>query len=64
MSTTLRGIIEEFSPDDRKFIQSKAKQLALDMVRHADSLAEIRTALVMTQDEVARVLNECTKHEG
>jgi len=57
MSTTLRSIIEEFSPDDRKFIQSKARQLAQDMVRHADSLAEVRTALVMTQDEVARVLN-------
>jgi DNA-binding XRE family transcriptional regulator len=27
------------------------------MVRHADSLAEVRNALVMTQDEVARVLN-------
>jgi transcriptional regulator with XRE-family HTH domain len=57
MSTTLRSIIEEFSPDDRKFIQSKARQLAQEMVRHADSLAEVRTALVMTQDEVARVLN-------
>jgi DNA-binding XRE family transcriptional regulator len=27
------------------------------MVRHADSLAEVRSALVKTQDEVARVLN-------
>jgi predicted transcriptional regulator len=26
------------------------------MIRHADSLAEVRTALVKTQDEVARVL--------
>jgi DNA-binding XRE family transcriptional regulator len=57
MSTTLRSIIEEFSPDDRKFIQSKSRQLAQEMVRHADSLAEVRNALVMTQDEVARVLN-------
>ena len=57
MSTTLRSIIEEFSPDDRKFIQNKSRQLAQEMVRHADSLAEVRTALVMTQDEVARVLN-------
>jgi transcriptional regulator with XRE-family HTH domain len=57
MSTTLRSIIEEFSPDDRKFIQSKSRQLAQEMVRHADSLAEVRTALVLTQDEVARVLN-------
>ena len=56
MSTTLRSIIEEFSPDDRKFIQSKSRQLAQEMVRHADTLAEVRTALVMTQDEVARVL--------
>ena len=57
MSTTLRSIIEEFSPDDRKFIQSKSRQLAQEMVRHADSLAEVRTALILTQDEVARVLN-------
>lgn len=57
MSTTLRSIIEEFSPDDRKFIHRKSRQLAQEMVRHADSLAEVRTALVMTQDEVARVLN-------
>lgn len=27
------------------------------MVRHADSLAEARSALVKTQEEVARVLN-------
>ena len=57
MSTTLSSVIEEFSPDDRKFIQSKARQLAQETVRHADSLSEVRTALVMTQDEVARVLN-------
>jgi hypothetical protein len=54
MSTTLRSIIEGFSPDDRKLIQSKSRQLAQQMVRHADSPAEVRNALVMTQDEVAR----------
>ena len=57
MSTTLRSIIEEFSPDDQKFIQSKARLLAQEMVRHADSLAEVRSALLKTQNEVARVLN-------
>ncbi|MEZ5646987.1 MAG: XRE family transcriptional regulator [Burkholderiaceae bacterium] len=57
MSTTLKSIIEEFSAEDQKFIQSKASVLAEEMVRHADSLAEVRTALVKTQDEVARVLN-------
>ena len=57
MSTTLQSIIEEFSAEDQKFIQSKASVLAEEMVRHADSLAEIRTALLKTQDEVARVLN-------
>jgi DNA-binding XRE family transcriptional regulator len=57
MSTTLRTIIEEFSGEDQKFIQRKAKVLAEEMIRHADSLAEVRTALVKTQDEVARVLN-------
>lgn len=57
MSTTLQSIIEEFSAEDQKLIQSKASVLAEEMVRHADSLAEIRSALVKTQDEVARVLN-------
>lgn len=57
MSTTLQSIIEEFSAEDQKFIQSKASFLAEEMVRHADSLAEVRSALVKTQDEVARVLN-------
>lgn len=57
MSTTLQSIIEEFSAEDQKLIQSKASVLAEEMVRHADSLAEVRTALVKTQDEVARVLN-------
>lgn len=56
MSTTLQSIIEEFSDKDQKFIQRKAAVLAEEMVRHADSLAEVRTALVKTQDEVARVL--------
>jgi DNA-binding XRE family transcriptional regulator len=57
MSTTLRSIIEEFSDDDRKFIQRKAGALAQEMISHADSLAQVRSALVKTQDEVARVLN-------
>ena len=57
MSTTLQSIIEEFSAEDQKLIQRKAGVLAEEMVRHADSLAEVRTALVKTQDEVARVLN-------
>lgn len=57
MSTTLQSIIEEFSDKDQKLIQHKASLLAEEMIRHADSLAEVRTALVKTQDEVARVLN-------
>jgi DNA-binding XRE family transcriptional regulator len=57
MSTTLQSIIEEFSGEDQEFIQRKANVLAEEMISHADSLAEVRAALVMTQDEVARVLN-------
>ncbi len=57
MSTTLRSIIEEFSDDDQKYIQRKAGALAQEMISHADSLAQVRSALVKTQDEVARVLN-------
>ena len=56
MSTTLKSIIKEFSDEDQKFIQRRASVLAEEMIRHADSLAEVRTALVKTQDEVARVL--------
>lgn len=57
MSATLQSIIEEFSNEDQALIQSKASVMAEEMVRHADSLAEVRLALVKTQDEVARVLN-------
>lgn len=57
MSTTLQSIIEEFDDKDQKLIQHKASLLAKEMIRHADSLAEVRTALIKTQDEVARVLN-------
>lgn len=57
MSTTLRSILEEFYVEDQKLIQSKATVLAEEMVRHADSLAEVRAALVKTQEEVARALN-------
>lgn len=56
MSTTLKSIIEEFSAEDKKYIQSKASVLAEEMVHHADSLTAVRSALVKTQDEVARVL--------
>lgn len=56
MSTTLHSIIQEFSDEDQKLIQRKASTLAQEMIRHADSLAEVRAALVKTQDEVARVL--------
>lgn len=56
MSTTLKSLIEEFSGEDQKSIRRKASHLAEEMIRHADSLAEVRKALVKTQDEVARVL--------
>lgn len=56
MITTLRSSIEEFSDDDQRFIHRKASGLAQGMISHADSLAQVRTALVKTQDEVARVL--------
>lgn len=45
MSTRLKSIIEEFSEDDQALINSKANILAEEMVRHADSLADVRTAL-------------------
>ena len=57
MSATLQSIIDEFSDKDQKLIQRKASVLAEEMIRHADSLAELRKALVKTQDEVAKVLN-------
>ena len=45
MSTTLQSIIEEFYGEDQKFIRRKASVLAEEMIRHADSLAEVSTAL-------------------
>ena len=57
MSTTLQSIINEFSDEDQKFIRRKAAALSQEMIRHADSLAEVRTAMAKTQDEVAQVLN-------
>lgn len=57
MSTSLKSIIDEFSPEDQAFIQKRADVLAQDMVQHADSLAEVRNAFVKTQQEVAHVLN-------
>ena len=42
---------------NRQAPQRKASLLAEEMIRHADSLAEVRTALDKTQVEVARVLN-------
>jgi len=57
MSTTLQSIIDEFSDEDQKFIRRKAAALSKEMIRHADSLAEVRTAMAKTQDEVAQVLN-------
>lgn len=57
MNTTLQSIIDEFSQEDQERIHSKARVLAQEMIRHADSLAEVRNALVKTQEDVARVLN-------
>jgi hypothetical protein len=54
MSTTLQSMIDEFSDKDQKFIQRKASVPAEEMIRHADSLAEVREALVKTQDEARR----------
>ncbi|HRH17839.1 MAG TPA: hypothetical protein PLS22_10315 [Aquabacterium sp.] len=50
MSATLQSIIDEFSDKDQKLIQRKASVLAEEMIRHAGSLAEVREALLKTQD--------------
>ncbi|ALV08792.1 helix-turn-helix domain-containing protein [Roseateles depolymerans] len=57
MTTTLKSLIEELSPEDQQFVEEKAERLAQDMISHADSLAQVRTAFLKTQDEVARILN-------
>lgn len=57
MSTTLQSIIEEFSQADQALIQKKANILAMEMIEHAESLAEIRNAFSKTQEEVAQILN-------
>lgn len=57
MSKALSSVIAEFSAQDQRYIARKAKRLAEDMISHADSLADVRAAMAMTQDEVARLLN-------
>lgn len=57
MTTTLKSIIAELSPEDQSYVEEKAERLAQEMIRHAESLAEVRAALMKTQDEVARILN-------
>ncbi len=57
MSKSLHSIIEEFTDQDQRYIERNAKRMAKDMISHADTLAAVRTALAMTQEEVARVLN-------
>lgn len=42
--TALQSIIEALSDEDQKFIQRKARVLTEEMTRHAESLAEVRTA--------------------
>ncbi len=57
MTTTLKSIIAELSPDDQLYVEEKAERLAQEMITHAESLAQVRAALMKTQDEVARILN-------
>ena len=42
--TALQSSIEAFSDEDQKFIQRKTRVLAEETIRHAESLAEVRTA--------------------
>jgi hypothetical protein len=61
MSATLQSIIDEFSDKGQKLIQRKVSVLAEEMIRRADSLAEVRKTLLKTQDEVRRCLTSSKK---
>lgn len=56
MGRTLKSVIADLPPDDRAWVETKGRDMADDMIRYADTLADARRALEKTQTELADVL--------
>lgn len=56
MGRTLKSVIADLPPDDRAWVETKGREMADDMIRYADTLADARRALAKTQTELADVL--------
>ncbi len=56
MSRSLKSIISELPPERRAKVQAKSREMADDMIRYAETLAQARRALEKTQTELADVL--------
>ncbi len=56
MGRSLKTIIADLPPDDRAWVEAKGREMADDMIRYADTLADARRALEKTQTELADVL--------
>ncbi|HEY1395210.1 hypothetical protein [Roseateles sp.] len=56
MARSLKSMLAELPPEELAWIESKGQEMADDMIRYADTLADARRALEKTQTEVADVL--------
>jgi transcriptional regulator with XRE-family HTH domain len=56
MSRSLKSIIAELPPERRAKVEAKSREMADDMIRYAETLAQARRALEKTQTELADVL--------
>ncbi|WP_416763400.1 transcriptional regulator [Roseateles sp. So40a] len=56
MSRSLKSIVAALPPERRAKVEAKSREMADDMIRYAETLAEARRALEKTQTELADVL--------
>lgn len=56
MSRSLKSIVAELPPERRAKVEAKSREMADDMIRYAETLAQARRALEKTQTELADVL--------
>ena len=56
MGRNVADVIAALPKEERDWINAKGRQMAQEMIDHADSLAEVRKAMSKTQSEVAREL--------
>ncbi|WP_431046986.1 helix-turn-helix domain-containing protein [Roseateles sp. L2-2] len=56
MSRSLKSIVAALPPERRAKVEAKSREMADDMIRYAETLAQARRALEKTQTELADVL--------